>query len=365
MDVERRIELISRPPTEEVITQEDLRQLLETKSRLTAYDGFEPSGLLHLGSGLMRAIKVQDMLEAKVDFILLVADWFGWLNGKMGGDLGLIRKVGEYFVEGWKACGVDTKKVRIVWTSDMVKDPDYWKGVLGIAKHTTVQRSLRAGTIMGREEKDMQYTAQLIYPMMQAFDPFYLKADILQLGMDQRKATVLTRELAPKIDGSTRVCVHHHLLAGLLGPNRMGYEHSGLEEGNASEIEAKMSKSKPSSAVFIHDSPEEIASKINGAFGPPKQVEGNPLLEICRYVIFRKQKELGIERNAKFGGNVDFGSYAELEAAYMNGKLHPSDLKPAVAKALTEILAPVREHFEKNKKAKELYETVKNAKVTR
>ena len=40
MDTESRFELITRPPTEEVITPEDLRQLLETKNKLMAYDGF-------------------------------------------------------------------------------------------------------------------------------------------------------------------------------------------------------------------------------------------------------------------------------------------------------------------------------------
>lgn len=44
MDLEKRIELITRAPTEEVITMEDLKKLLETKDIITAYDGFEPSG---------------------------------------------------------------------------------------------------------------------------------------------------------------------------------------------------------------------------------------------------------------------------------------------------------------------------------
>src|SRR3989338_7739416 len=250
MDLERRIDLIRAPPTEEIITEGDLRTLLETKSHPTAYDGFETSGQMHLGSAVLRAIKIQDMLDAQCEFILWIADWFAYINNKMGGNLDLIKKTGEYYLEGWKACGIDMKKVKILWTSDAVKDSDYWKGVIDIAKNSTVQRTIRAATIMGRKEAEMQYTAQLIYPMMQAWDPFYFKADILQLGMDQRKATILSRELAPKLEQSTRVCVHHHLLAGLQGPDegRMGQETATMQ------IEAKMSKSKPQTAVFIHDS---------------------------------------------------------------------------------------------------------------
>ena len=359
MDLEKRIELIKRPPTEEVITEADLRQLLETKQKPVAYDGFEPSGLLHLGSGVLRAIKVNDLLEAKVDFILWIADWFGYINNKMGGNLELIKKVGEYFIEGWKACGIDTKKVKVLWTSDAVKDDMYWKGVIDVAKHTTVQRTTRAGTIMGREAAEMQYTAQLIYPMMQAWDPFYFGADILQLGMDQRHATVLSRELAGKLGQSPRVCVLHHLLVGLQGvAGRMGQEMATLQ------VEGKMSKSKPMTAIFIHDTKSEIEEKIQKAFCPEKVVEGNPVVEIWRYIILRKFESRTIERPSKFGGNLEIQKYEELEELYKKGKLHPLDLKKETIAALDEILTPVRRHFSKGK-AKQLYEEVNRYQVTR
>jgi len=49
----------------------------------------------------------------------------------------------------------------------------------------------------------------------------------------------------------------------------------------------------------------------------------------------------------------------------MEGELHPLDLKKETIEALDELLKPIREYFEKNKKAKELYETVKNSIITR
>ncbi len=358
MDLEKRIDLIRAPPTEEIITEEDLRTLLETKSHPTAYDGFETSGKMHMGSAVLRAIKIQDMLDAGCDFILWIADWFAYINNKMGGNLDLIKKTGEYYLEGWKACGIDMKKVKVLWTSDAVKDSDYWKGVIDIAKNVTVQRTIRACTIMGRQEAEMQHTAQLIYPMMQAWDPFYFKADILQLGMDQRKATILSRELAFKLGQSARVCVHHHLLAGLQGPEsaRMGKEDA--------EIEAKMSKSKPHTAIFIHDSRKEIEEKINKAFCPEKIAEGNPILEMWKHIILRKFKSRIIERSSKFGGDLEIHNYEDLETEFKNGRLHPMDLKKETVEALDEILDPVRKHFEKGK-AKELYDIVKNAQITR
>ncbi|HIJ98600.1 TPA: tyrosine--tRNA ligase [archaeon] len=353
MDIEKRIELITREPIEEVITQEDLRKLLQTKDKPWAYDGFEPSGLLHLGSGILRAIKIQDLLDAKLGFILWIADWFAWINNKMGGDLNLIQKAGEYMIEGWKACGVDTKKLKVLWTSDAADDKEYWKGVLEVAKQTTIQRTIRAGTIMGREEKEMLYDAQIFYPCMQAYDPFYFNADILQLGMDQRKVMVLSREIAPKLKRTPPVICAHHLLIGL----------QGAEAGRMT-ADVKMSKSVPKGTIYIHDSKKEIEEKINSAFCPEKVVEGNPLLEIWRYIVFRKFDSRTIERPQKFGGNLELQSYGELENIYKEGKLHPMDLKKGTIEALDEILAPARKHFEKGK-AKELYEIVKRAEITR
>ncbi|MBI4174140.1 MAG: tyrosine--tRNA ligase, partial [Candidatus Aenigmarchaeota archaeon] len=290
-----------------------------------------------------------------------IADWFAYINNKMGGDMELIKKTGEYFIEGWKACGVDIKKVRILRTSDAVKDPDYWKGVIDVAKVVTVQRTLRASPIMGRSESDMKFTAQLFYPMMQAWDPFYFKADILQLGMDQRHATILSREIADKLGQTTRVCVHHHLLAGLQGvKGRMGHETATLQ----TEIDDKMSKSKPGSAIFVHDSRKEIEEKIRNAFCPEKTIEGNPIIEIWKYIIFRKFNSRTIERPEKFGGDLQIDGYEELERIFRDGKLHPLDLKKETSNALDEILSPVRKHFEKGK-AKKLYEMVKNSQITR
>ena len=188
---------------------------------------------------------------------------------------------------------------------------------------------------------------------MQAYDPFYFNADILQLGMDQRKVMVLSREIAPKLKRTPPVICAHHLLIGL----------QGAEAGRMT-ADVKMSKSVPKGTIYIHDSKKEIEEKINSAFCPEKVVEGNPLLEIWRYIVFRKFDSRTIERPQKFGGNLELQSYGELENIYKEGKLHPMDLKKGTIEALDEILAPARKHFEKGK-AKELYEIVKRAEITR
>lgn len=362
MDIERRIELITRAPVEEVVTIEELRELLQTKEHPSAYDGFEPSGIAHLGSGLLRAIKIADLLEAGVKFKLFVADWHAWCNNKLGGSLENIQTAGKYLIEAWRACGVDTKKVEVVWASDVVKDPEYWKTVLAFSKASTVDRIKRCSTIIGRREGEMQYMSMFIYPLMQAVDPFFLKTEICQLGMDQRRVYMLSRELGPKLGYNKPIVISHHLMIGLQGPSKMG----GFDTNKAvdEEIASKMSKSIPNTAIFIHDSPEEIKKKISEAFCPAKQTEENPILEICKYIVFRKQKSLNIDRPAKFGGPLEFSGYEELEKAFREG-LHPADLKTAVSDSIIKILEPVRKHFEKDKTAKKLLEQVRGFSVTR
>jgi tyrosyl-tRNA synthetase len=348
---------------EEIITEAELRTLLETTPHPTAYDGFEPSGLAHLPFGVMRPILVSDLLEAGVKMKLWIADWFAWVNNKMGGDLELIQSVGKYFVEVWKAAGVDTSKVEVLWTSDAVREEEYWKKVIMVAQNTTLARTQRALTIMGRTTKELLQTAQLFYPMMQVADIFWLDVDVCQLGMDQRRANILAREIALKLGWKKPVAVHHHMLMGLQGQKEPeGYDES---EGIDKQIASKMSKSRPETSIFVHDSRSEILKKVNGAYCPAKIVKGNPLLEYSRYVIFRKKKSLGIDRSEKFGGPIEFYSQRELEDAFSTGRLHPADLKQGVAGALDEIISPIRTHFEKDPSARRLLEAVRSAEKTR
>ena len=92
---------------EEIQQPEELRKLIETKESFRCYDGFEPSGRMHIAQGIMKSVNVNRITKAGGVFIFWVADWFALLNNKMGGDLDKIRTVGRYFVEVWKAAGMN------------------------------------------------------------------------------------------------------------------------------------------------------------------------------------------------------------------------------------------------------------------
>jgi len=359
MDVEERLNLI-REVGEEIIGEDQLREMLADDSYTPiAYDGFEPSGKIHIAQGLLRAINVNKMTKAGVHFKFWVADWFALMNNKMGGDLDKIKIVGNYFIEVWKACGMDMENVEFLWASDVMNDTDYWLKVINIGRTNTVTRITRCAQIMGRSEKDSLSAAQIFYPCMQCADIFHLKADITQLGMDQRKVNVLAREVAPKLGFKKPVVVSHHMLMGLGEPTDKGLT------GADAAIEKKMSKSDPNSAIFMTDTTEEINRKLKKAYCPEKITEDNPVLEYCKYIVFEKYPMLLIERPEKYGGNIEVHGYDDLVAKFSSGEVHPMDLKQVVAKKIDELLVPVREHFEKNDEARKLFEQVQGFEVTK
>ncbi len=350
---------------EEIIGGEELKTLLESGEQLIAYDGFEPSGQIHIAQGLLRAINVNKMIKAGVKFKMWVADWHAMANNKMGGDLEKIKTVGKYFIEVWRASGMDLDNVEFMWASDMAKNPEYWKLVVQVGKSNALKRFIRTAEMMGREESLEKLTgAHIIYSCMQVADIFMLGAKITQLGMDQRKVNMLAREIGPLLGYWKPIVVSHHMLRGLGKP--VSNETDALQR----TIELKMSKSKPDTAVFMTDTTEDIQRKINKAYCLEGDVKENPVLEYCKYIIFESFERLNVsefvvERPEKWGGTLKFKTYAELETAFAQKQLHPQDLKVTVVKLLDQLLQPVRNHFEKNQEARKLLETVKGFSVTR
>ncbi len=360
MDTEHKIELITRN-TEEVLTENDLQSLIETGTPLKHYIGFEISGMIHLGTGIMSMNKVRDFQEAGVECSVFLADWHSWINHKLGGDLEVIQKVaGGYFKEGMKAClkavGGDPDKVKFVLGSELYhNNDDYWKTVIDVSKNTTLGRMQRSITILGRKEGEAVDFAKLIYPAMQVADIFIQGINLAHSGADQRKAHVVAREVGLKLEFNPLknakgekikpVAVHHPLILGLGKPPTWPVNPENLKEVLSA---MKMSKSKPDTAVFVHDTPEDIKRKINKAFCLAGETTFNPVLNWTEKILFQQENfTLEVERPEKFGGNISFSSFQELENSFAKKELHPMDLKNAVAREITKILEPVREHFEK------------------
>jgi len=343
------VDLVTRN-VQEIVTHEELRELLKSEARPRAYWGFELSGLMHIGMGLVCGSKIKDMVEAGFDYTIFLADWHSWINNKLDGNMDNIRLCGEYFKDCFTALGIKPESVNYRWASDITRDVKYWERVIGIAKSASLQRTWRALPIMGRETglMDME-TAWVFYPCMQSADIFHMNLHVACASMDQRKAHMLARDAGEKLGWKKPVCVHTPLLVSLQGLQKTDKQFDENAEINV-RIGSKMSKSVPEGCVFVHDSPEEIEAKLEAAFCPPRQAEGNPVLEMAKLTVFPEKTSLTVTRPSKYGGPEIFNSYEELERAYVKGDLHPLDLKKGVADALTEILSPVREYFQRHPK---------------
>ena len=337
MDATERVARIVRH-TIEVLTEPELRALVATRERPRAYIGFEPSGPLTVAH-LITARKIRDLADAGCDVTVFLADWHAWINDKLGGDLARIRACGRYMAAAFGALGVDRERVRFRWAHELVGTADYWARVVRIGKATTLARAKRAMSILGRSEEEADLdTAKLFYPPMQAADIFELPVDLAYGGMDQRRAHVLAREVAHHFGWDPPVAIHTPLLSSLRGPGRM--------DAADGSVERKMSKSDPTSGIPIPASAETIRERIGQAVCPARIADGNPVVEIVRYIVFPWSGTLSVDRAAEHGGPVAFDSEAAFVTAWTDGALHPKDLKAAVAAALDRLMAPARAYFE-------------------
>ena len=353
MDINEKIDLITRN-CQEVLTVDDLKKLLETGTEINHYIGFEISGMIHLGTGLISMGKIADFLQAGVKCKIFLADFHSYLNNKLGGNWENIREATEhYFKQGLiaslKCFGVDDSQVEFITGKDLYeKNFVHWETFMEVGKHVTLSRNLRSISIMGKKEGNDVDMATLFYPPLQVADIFTLGVNLAHAGMDQRKAHVIARDVAKKLTINplknnkgeiiAPIAIHQNLIAGLTGP----------EKGKNDEESLKMSKSIPSSAIFIHDTPDEIRNKIKKAYGPPKEIQHNPLINWVETLVFWGQKtgNFKISRPEKFGGDIVYTKIDNLINDYKNEKLFPLDLKNALADWLIEKLEPARKHFE-------------------
>lgn len=340
---------------EEITNINELDYILKLDRNVICYDGFEPSGRMHIAQGLIRAMNTNYLTDMGFHFKFWVADWFAMLNGKLGGNLKKIRKTGELMIEIWKLCGMKMDNVEFIWSSEEInKNPEkYWSLVMDIACKNSVNRIMRCGKIMGRKEnndddeknivpKDMT-ASQIFYPCMQCADIFYLNVDICSLGLDQRKVNMLALEYCDKIKRKHKpVVLSHNMLMGLDGSD-------------------KMSKSNPDNAIFMDDPPSEVKRKINKAYCPNGRSNDNPIIQYYKHIIFRHPsiKNVEIKRKEINGGNVVYYDFYIFKDDYDTCQLHPKDLKENLIVYLNMLLEPIQTALQTDNKLKQLVKTVK------
>lgn len=312
-----RLALIKRN-TEEIVTQEELERLLETKESPTAYVGYEPSGKIHMGH-VLTVNKLVDLQNAGFEVTVLLADVHAYLNEK--GTMEEVREIADFNKECFIALGLEEGKTKFVYGSDYQLEPDYMLSVLKLARDTTLNRAKRSMDEVSRSA-DNPRVSQMVYPLMQAVDIAMLGVDVAVGGIDQRKIHMLAREGLPGLGYKAPICIHTPILLGLDGK--------------------KMSSSS-NNYISMDDSGKAVKKKINKAFCPEGDIVDNPVLALFKYHIMPRFEEITINRPEKYGGDLHYRGYEELEAGFASKELHPMDLKAGAADYMNRILEPVRE----------------------
>ncbi len=371
-------------PTDPAQLDSEIKKLIQLANSsvqpIRHYIGFEISGQIHIGGGLFQMQKCAKLQQAGVEIVFWMADYHTWLNSKLDGKIETIKKVArDYFapvlLKTFEIAGGDPSLAKVIYNYDDYRtfkdDKMFWDYEFQCDRELSLSRVLRSLSITGKSAGEDVFYQLTRYPGMQAADVFWLQTHFVQSGMDQRKIYVSTRDIAHKIDEDYRlkignvevkpICMFSKLLYGLTPPT------TDPETGEV--LIAKMSKSVPDSCIFGNDSSLEIARKLKKAYCPMvqegqgiEQIETeqalNPILDWCENMIFPGNKVLEVERPDKFGGNVNYDNYQGLKTDYYAGKLHPMDLKNAVAKCLSSWFAPILELCENE--CKEGYELVKS-----
>ncbi|AAV50399.1 tyrosyl-tRNA synthetase [Acanthamoeba castellanii mimivirus] len=319
---------------EECETLDRLKQLVDSGRIFTAYNGFEPSGRIHIAQALITVMNTNNIIECGGQMIIYIADWFAKMNLKMNGDINKIRELGRYFIEVFKACGINLDGTRFIWASEFIaSNPSYIERMLDIAEFSTISRVKRCCQIMGRNESDCLKASQIFYPCMQAADVFELVPegiDICQLGIDQRKVNMLAIEYANDRGLKIPISLSHHMLMSLSGPKK------------------KMSKSDPQGAIFMDDTEQEVSEKISRAYCTDETFD-NPIFEYIKYLLLRWFGTLNL------CGKI----YTDIESIQEDfSSMNKRELKTDVANYINTIIDLVREHFKKP----ELSELLSNVK---
>ena len=323
-------ELITRN-AEEVVTEEEVRDLADDPTGKRAYVGYEPSGVLHVGH-LLTANKLIDLQEAGFEIVVLLADVHAYLNDK--GTFEEIREIADRMKEQFLAYGLDEDQTEFVLGSSFQMDEDYVLDLHALELETTISRAERAMAEIKSGESVK--VSQAVYPLMQALDIEYLDLDLAIGGMEQRKVHMLARDVLPKVGYESPTCLHTPLIADLT---------SG---------EGKMSASTGVN-ISMEDSTEELQEKVNSAFCPPtRDPEGdleNPVLQLFHYHVFPRFEEVVVERPEKYGGNLVYEDYESLAQDLESGELHPADAKGALASYLDELIEPGRQKLREMREA--------------
>jgi len=333
MTPEKKFDIISKDLIE-LVGDDKLRDLLKEKD-LSLYWGTAPTGKPHLGY-FVPIFKIADFLKAGCHVKILFANMHAYLDNMKSSWYLLDQRMKFYeflIKEMLKLIDVPLDKLEFVEGTDFQLQQKYTLDVYKMSALASTRDTQKAGAEVVKQIQTPKMSG-LLYPILQALDEEYLKVDAQFGGVDQRKIFMFAREFLPRIGYEKRI----HLMNPLI---------PGLGESG------KMSSSEPNSKIDFEDDEKTIAKKINKAFCVDGKVEGNGLLAMLKFIIFKYLDKEGrtfiIDRPEKYGGKIEFSSYEDVEKAFSSKELASIDLKAGLTAEIVKFLAPLKKALDENK----------------
>lgn len=322
MNPQEKFNLVKRN-TAEIIGESELQELLEKNQQPSVYIGTAPTGIPHIGYFIW-GLKLADLLNAGFKVKVLLADLHAALDNTPWEVLEHRYNFYASIIPPMiKAMGANIDNLEFVKGSSFQLSKEYVLDIFKMSSITSTHDCHKAASEvvkMGDSPKLSGY----IYPLMQALDEEYLGVDMQIGAVDQRKIFVLAREQLPKLGYKKRIELMVPFLPGLVGK--------------------KMSSSNEASKIGLMDSPETVQKKVKSA----DFIAGNPengTMAFFEHIVFTllqdKEEKLVIKRPEKFGGNLEYSSYKELETAVKEESIHPLDVKNTAAEKITNLLSGI------------------------
>ena len=213
--------------TDEILTESDLKQKLESGKQLIVKAGFDPTAPdLHLGHTVL-INKLRHFQDLGHKVIFLIGDFTGQIGDPSGKNKTRPTLTKEEVAENAKSYKDQVFKIlkkdltEVRFNSEWCKDLGA-EGLIDLASRYNVARMLE------RDDFNKRYTSnqsiavhEFLYPLVQGYDSVALEADVECGGTDQKFNLLVGRELQRSFDQEPQVVLTVPILEGLDGVNKM------------------------------------------------------------------------------------------------------------------------------------------------
>ncbi|MBI5402598.1 MAG: tyrosine--tRNA ligase [Ignavibacteriae bacterium] len=222
---------VIRKGTVEIIPEEELVRKLEhsikSKKPLNIKLGCDPSRPdLHIGHSVVLN-KLREFQDFGHQAILIVGDFTGMVGDPTGKKKARPQLTFEETRENGKSYFeqaihiLDKEKTKIVYNSEWLGKLDM-HNLIEILSKFTIQRILERDDFTNRIREQQEVSAhEILYPIMQGYDSFAIKADVELGGTDQKFNNLMGRDMQKRFGQEPQVVVLMPLLEGTDGSEKM------------------------------------------------------------------------------------------------------------------------------------------------